>query len=138
MQIFRSKIDWWVLGFLICLTGLLLQLLLTMQAKGTLLQFPVHAAVYVMTIAFIWWPAWNTKYTVDEEYLSIRCLFLTWKIKRSEIQSISKTNNSVASPALSLKRLKVDYLKEGESKFVLVSPRNQQAFCDALNQPLNA
>ena len=138
MQIFRSKIDWWVLGFLICLTGLLLQLLLTMQAKGTLLQFPVHAAVYVMTMAFVWWPAWNTKYTVDEEYLSIRCLFLTWKIKRSEIQSISKTNNSVASPALSLKRLKVDYLKEGESKFVLVSPRNQQAFCDALNQPLNA
>ncbi|CAM2981394.1 PH domain-containing protein [Acinetobacter celticus] len=136
MQIFRSKIDWWVLGFLICLTGLLLQLLLTMQAKGTLLQFPVHAAVYVMTMAFVWWPAWNTKYTVDEEYLSIRCLFLTWKIKRSEIQSISKTNNSVASPALSLKRLKVDYLKEGESKFVLVSPRNQQAFCDALNQPL--
>ena len=138
MQIFRSKIDWWVLGFLICLTGLLLQLLLTMQAKGTLLQFPVHAAVYVMTIAFIWWPAWNTKYTVDEEFLSIRCLFLTWKIKRSEIQSISKTNNSVASPALSLKRLKVDYLKEGEPKFVLVSPRNQQAFCDALNQPLKA
>ena len=138
MQIFRSKIDWWVLGFLICLTGLLLQLLLTMQAKGTLLQFPVHAAVYVMTIAFVWWPAWNTKYTVDEEYLSIRCLFLTWKIKRSEIQSISKTNNSVSSPALSLKRLKVDYLKEGESKFVLVSPRNQQAFCDALNQPLKA
>ena len=138
MQIFRSKIDWWVLGFLICLTGLLLQLLLTMQAKGTLLQFPVHAAVYVMTIAFVWWPAWNTKYTVDDEYLSIRCLFLTWKIKRSEIQSISKTNNSVASPALSLKRLKVDYLKEGEPKFVLVSPRNQQAFCDALNQPLNA
>ena len=138
MQIFRSKIDWWVLGFLICLTGLLLQLLLTMQAKGTLLQFPVHAAVYVMTIAFIWWPAWNTKYTVDEEYLSIRCLFLTWKIKRSEIQSISKTNNSVASPALSLKRLKVDYVKEGEPKFVLVSPRNQQAFCDALNQPLKA
>ena len=138
MQIFRSKIDWWVLGFLICLTGLLLQLLLTMQAKGTLLQFPVHAAVYVMTIAFVWWPAWNTKYTVDEEYLSIRCLFLTWKIKRSEIQSISKTNNSVASPALSLKRLKVDYLKEGESKFVLVSPRNQQAFWDALNQPLKA
>lgn len=138
MQIFRSKIDWWVLGFLICLTGLLLQLLLTMQAKGTLLQFPVHAAVYVMTMAFVWWPAWNTKYTVDEEYLSIRCLFLTWKIKRSEIQSISKTNNSVSSPALSLKRLKVDYLKEGEPKFVLVSPRNQQAFCDALNQPLNA
>ena len=138
MQIFRSKIDWWVLGFLICLTGLLLQLLLTMQAKGTLLQFPVHAAVYVMTMAFVWWPAWNTKYTVDEEYLSIRCLFLTWKIKRSEIQSISKTNNSVASPALSLKRLKVDYVKEGEPKFVLVSPRNQQAFCDALNQPLKA
>ncbi len=138
MQIFRSKIDWWVLGFLICLTGLLLQLLLTMQAKGTLLQFPVHAAVYVMTIAFVWWPAWNTKYTVDDEYLSIRCLFLTWKIKRSEIQSISKTNNSVASPALSLKRLKVDYVKEGEPKFVLVSPRNQQAFCDALNQPLKA
>lgn len=138
MQVFHSKIDWWVLGFLICLTGLLLQLLLTMQAKGTLLQFPVHAAVYITTIVVVWWPVWNTQYQLDEDQLVIRCLFLTWKIKRTDIQNISKTNNSVASPALSLNRLKVEYLKDGQRKFVLVSPRKQQAFCDALNQPLKA
>ncbi len=35
MQKFRSKIDWWILAFFIAMSGLLLQLVLTMYAKGT-------------------------------------------------------------------------------------------------------
>ncbi len=123
MQTFRSKKDWWVLAFVIWMSGLLIQSLLTMYAKGTMPACPVHTGVYFITIFVLWWPAFNTRYQVDAERLQIRCMFLKWDIPRDSIQKISKTNNSVASPALSLKRLKIDYLQAGKPKFVLVSPQ---------------
>lgn len=137
LKVFYSKKDWWVWAFLICMTGLLLQLLITMFSKGTAYQFPVHTAVYIVTIFLLWWPVLNTRYTIKDETLNIRILFLTWNIKLSAIQKISATNNSVASPALSLDRLKIDYIKEGKSKFILVSPRNKAKFCQAVGQHLS-
>lgn len=135
-MVFYSKKDWWVWGFLICMTGLLLQLLITMFSKGTAYQFPLHTAVYILTILLLWWPVFNTKYTVKDEVLSIRTLFLTWKIKLSDIQQISVTNNSAASPALSLDRLKIDYLKDGKTKFILISPGSKAKFCQAVGHAL--
>lgn len=136
MQTFRSKKDWWVLAFVICMSGLLMQLLLTMYAKGTMPAFPVHTGVYFITIFVLWWPVFNTRYQVDAERLQIRCMFLKWDIPRDSIQKISKTNNSVASPALSLKRLKIDYLQAGQPKFVLVSPKDQTKFSQALGMEI--
>ena len=120
------------------MTGLLLQLLITMFTKGTAYQFPVHTAVYVITILVLWWPVFNTKYTIKAGQLTIRCLFLRWNIPLSDIQKVSVTNNSVASPALSLDRLKIDYLKDGKAKFILVAPRNKAKFCEAIEQQLAA
>lgn len=134
MQKFYSKKDWWVLGLVICMTGLLGELLLTMQAKGNITAYPIHTVTYVVTIFVIWWPIFNTRYLIDADTLTITCLFLKWKIKLSDIQSISSTTNSVSSPALSFDRLKIDYIKDGQTKFVLISPRNKQAFCQALQQ----
>lgn len=136
MQVFRSKKDWWVIAFLVCMSGLLVQLLLTMQAKGTMQQYPVHTVVYMLTIVVLWWPVWSTKYSIDSQKLRIQSLFLTWVIPVENIINVSQTNNSVASPALSLDRLKIDYVQEGKAKFILLSPKNQTEFCQALNQTL--
>ncbi|WP_155757824.1 hypothetical protein [Acinetobacter sp. CIP 64.2] len=46
MQTFRSKIDWWLWGIVIAITGLSLQLLWTMYLKGTLQQYPEHTVVH--------------------------------------------------------------------------------------------
>ncbi|KAF1015411.1 MAG: hypothetical protein GAK29_04567 [Acinetobacter bereziniae] len=132
MQKFRSKIDWWVLGFLIAMTGLLIQLLFTMYAKGTMAEYPEHTAVYILTIAVIWWPALNTRYIIQENSLTIHCLFLKWNIPLANIQKMTPSHDSIASPALSLDRLKIEYIKEGEHKQILVSPRNRQAFIEAV------
>lgn len=134
MQKFRSKKDWWVLAFLICMTGLLIQLLLTMQAKGNIAAYPFHTATYIVVIIVMWWPVLNTRYVIDKEYLTIFCMFFKWKIKLTDIQNISSTSNSVTSPALSLKRLKIDYIQDGKAKFVLISPKNKQDFCQVLQQ----
>ncbi|CAM9192414.1 PH domain-containing protein [Acinetobacter bereziniae] len=132
MQKFHTKIDWWVLGFLIAMTGLLIQLLFTMYAKGTMAEYPEHTSVYILTIAVIWWPVLNTRYIIQEDTLTIHCLFLKWNIPLANIQKVMPSHDSIASPALSLDRLKIEYRKDGEIKQVLISPRNQKAFRRAL------
>lgn len=133
MQTFRSKIDWWVLGFIISMTGLLLQLLLTMYAKGTMVQYPEHTTVYILTIILLWSPLFTTRYYLDTNTLTVRSLFFKWTIPLANIQKISDTDHLDISPALSLKRLKIEYLQEGKPKQVLVSPRDQQGFYKLLN-----
>lgn len=128
MQKFHSKIDWWILGFVIAMTGLLVQLLFTMYAKGTMVEYPEHTMVYIFTIAVLWWPVFSTTYAIGNNTLTIRSMFLKWVIPLENIKTVSKTNNSISSPALSLDRLKIEYLKDGKMKQILVSPRDQQAF----------
>lgn len=132
MHIFRSKKDWWLLAFLICMSGLLIQLLLTMQAKGTMQQYPLHTAIYILTIVILWWPLWSTRYVVENGVLTINSLWLSWKIPLSAIQSIQPTEHSIIAPALSLQRLRIDYSEAGEQKFILVSPKDQTAFIQAI------
>lgn len=134
MQKFHSKIDWWILGFVIAMTGLLVQLLFTMYAKGTMVEYPEHTMVYIFTIAVLWWPVFSTTYTIGNNTLAIRSMFLKWVIPLENIKTVSKTNNSISSPALSLDRLKIEYLKDGKMKQILVSPRDQQGFCKELQE----
>lgn len=134
MQKFHSKIDWWILGFVIAMTGLLVQLLFTMYAKGTMVEYPEHTMVYIFTIAVLWWPVFSTTYTIGNNTLAIRSMFLKWVIPLENIKTVSKTNNSISSPALSLDRLKIEYLNDGKMKQILVSPRDQQGFCKELQE----
>ena len=66
MRVFRSKKDWWLLAFLICMSGLLLQLLLTMQAKGTMAQYPVHPLGLVAGLEY---PLYRAGWAVDYQKL---------------------------------------------------------------------
>ncbi|HJF27232.1 MAG TPA: PH domain-containing protein [Acinetobacter lwoffii] len=132
MHIFRSKKDWWLLAFIICMSGLLIQLLLTMQAKGTLLQYPLHSAVYILTIVVIWWPVWSTRYIVQDDMLSIKSLWLRWQIPLHAIQQIQPTDYSEVAPALSLKRLKITYMQADTQKYVLISPKKPEQFMQAI------
>lgn len=132
MQVFRSKKDWWVVAFIVCMSGLLIQLLLTMQAKGTMQQYPLHTAVYILTVLLLWWPIFNTRYQISATELNIHSMFLRWQIPLQDIQRISASQDLSAAPALSIKRLKIEYIQDGQSKFVMVSPKDQQAFAQAL------
>ena len=133
MQTFRSKIDWWVLGFIISMTGLLLQLLLTMYAKGTIVQYPEHTTVYILTIILLWSPLFTTRYDLDTEMLKVRSLFFKWTIPLTDIQKVSATDHLDVSPALSLQRLRIEYLKDGEKQVILISPKKIDAFRQALS-----
>ncbi|WP_180106147.1 PH domain-containing protein [Acinetobacter sp. YH12085] len=136
MQVFRSKKDWWVVAFIVCMSGLLIQLLLTMQAKGTMQQYPLHTAVYILTVLLLWWPIFNTRYQISATELNIRSMFLHWQIPLQDIQRISASQDLSAAPALSIKRLKIEYLRDGKTKFVMVSPKDPQTFAKAIGVPI--
>ena len=114
------------------MSGLLAQLILTTYGKSILMQNFLFVVVYALTIVLLWWPLWSTRYVVDQGQLTIRSLCFKWIIPLTAIQSVSETDNSISSPALSLDRLKIEYLKEGQTRTVLVSPRDKVGFRAAL------
>jgi hypothetical protein len=132
-QIFHSKIDWWVWGFVISMTGLLLQLLLNMLAKGSLLHNWPFATVYALTIVALWWPLWSTRYQLQAKALVVQSMFLTWHIPLASIQSVRDTDFSTVAPALSFQRVRIDYVQDGKPKFILISPRKLATFKASLS-----
>ena len=83
----------------------------------------------VPVLALFAWILLTTDYTVTEDELRIRCGPRRIRIRRRDIHSINSSRNPIASPALSMDRLEIHY---GENKHVLVSPKNRNAFCEAL------
>ncbi|MFW1940102.1 PH domain-containing protein [Acinetobacter junii] len=136
MQTFRSKIDWWLWGIVIATTGLLLQFLWTMYIKGTMQEYPEHAVIYFLTIVVLWWPILNTRYVVTEHELTIHSMWFKWRINKKDIVELTNTHHLTSSPALSLDRLRIDYKKNGIATYILVSPKNKQAFCHAIQSVL--
>ncbi len=110
-----SKMDWWFLGFIIAMLGLLAQLISDHLWQRHFDENLLFVVVYALTIVLLWWPLWSTRYVVDQEQLTIRSLCFKWIIPLSAIQSVSE-QRSISSPALSLDRLKIEYLKAGPNQ----------------------
>ena len=57
-----------------------------------------------------------------------------WKIPLASIQRVSPSHDLLASPALSIDRLRVDYRQNGKQRFILISPRDKPGFLRDLAQ----
>lgn len=86
-----------------------------------------------LTIAFILWLWFATYYEIIGNHLRIVAGPFRSKIDIDimEIKSIRPSRNIVSSPALSINRLEVLYGKWG---IVLISPKNQEQFCEKLQK----
>ena len=67
-------------------------------------------------------------YTLAEDHLLVRAGFRRWRIPYREIRSIQLSRNPLAAPALSLRRVKIEY----GGQFTLVSPRQREFFVQEL------
>ncbi|MFP7487245.1 PH domain-containing protein [Priestia filamentosa] len=84
---------------------------------------------FAILMIWIWF---STGYTVKSEHLILRNGPLKKDIPIKNIKSITRTFNPMASYALSINRLKIEY---GTGfGFVLVSPINKQEFVTALKE----
>ena len=123
--VYRSKIDWWIaviltLAFVVSLfAGLNALGAYTPNATWNALLIGAPGML-IPTIAVL-----ATRYTIDGNLLVVRSGPLRWRIPVSEISAITPTYDPIASPALSLNRLRIDY---GNKKSVLISPRDRDGF----------
>lgn len=99
-------------------------------------NFP-HLVIYSLIIFLIWLPIFNTYYVVENNTLMIKSLVFRWKININDIIQIEPTHNPLSSPALSLDRLKIYYMKNGEITSVMISPKDKERFFQAINKRLH-
>lgn len=96
-------------------------------------NFP-HLVIYSLVILVIWLPVFNTYYVVENNTLIIKSLVFRWKININDITQIEPTHNPLSSPALSLDRLKIYYMKDGRMATVMISPKDKEGFLNALHK----
>lgn len=128
-MVFRSKIDTWLI------LVLALSAIVALSAAGSILRKTYGMALLVpISIVAIgallpMWILAGTKYSLLGDTLHIRSGPFSWQIPIASITSITLSSSLISSPALSLRRLRVEY---GAGKSVLVSPVDPQAFIHAI------
>ena len=134
---FRSKIDWWLLLIFVVITAnIVIKIYEANHLYSLASNFP-HLVIYSLIIFLIWLPIFNTYYLVENDTLMIKSLVFRWKININDITQIEPTHNPLSSPALSLDRLKIYYMKNGEITSVMISPKDKERFLQAINKRLH-
>ena len=122
MKIYKSKIDWWM---------------------SLVLVYPIFRSIVsiiegewigyfgiLICFLFIFFISKSTRYIIEENQLTIKCLFIVNnRIDISKIKKIEKTNSILSSPALSLDRIAIKFNKFDE---VYISPKEKQSFVNNL------
>ncbi|WP_368678688.1 PH domain-containing protein [Acinetobacter lactucae] len=134
---FRSKIDWWLLLIFIVTTAIIVMKIYEVNHNYSLASNFPHLIFYSLIILIIWLPIFNTYYVVENNTLIIKSLVFRWKININDITQIEPTHNPLSSPALSLDRLKIYYMKNGEVTSVMISPKDKETFLQAINKRLH-
>ncbi|MDR4516063.1 MAG: PH domain-containing protein [Nitrosomonas sp.] len=129
MNVFKSKIDKWLLFCLIlsiiaCLLGASVML----KIGGTF-NYAFATTILIFGAGFPLWLLVSTRYSVNSENLKIVSGPFSWDIPIQSIMSVEESQNAVASPALSFDRLEIKY---GEDKAIYVSPVDKAAFIQKL------
>ncbi|WP_042076873.1 PH domain-containing protein [Acinetobacter nosocomialis] len=135
---FRSKIDWWLLLIFVVITANIIFKIYQEVHHSSIGTNFSHLMIYSLVILVIWLPVFNTYYVVENNTLIIKSLVFGWKININDITQIEPTHNPLSSPALSLDRLKISYIKNGRIAKVMISPKDKEGFLNTLRKNPNA
>jgi len=124
MTTFRSKIDFWLIAFLVLALALPLYLAWDVaSARMITISTALPAA------ALTGWLFWATRYVVDNNKLVIHTGLGKISIPLESIKSVEPSRSLLASPALSLDRLEIAYEQDQR---ILVSPKDKSGFLAAI------
>ncbi|MDC4358064.1 PH domain-containing protein [Acinetobacter baumannii] len=135
---FRSKIDWWLLLIFVVITANIIFKIYQEVHHSSIGTNFSHLMIYSLVILVIWLPIFSTYYVVETNILVIKSLIFRWKINIDDITQIEPTHNPLSSPALSLDRLKISYMKNGRIAKVMISPKDKEGFLNTLRNNPNA
>jgi hypothetical protein len=131
-MIFRSRYDTW-LRIVFAITNLIL-----LGAVAILLWHHdttsiIVAAFAILILAGVLWMQLATYYRVGDDTLFVRCGPFHWTIPIASITSATPSDDPTSGPALSLRRVRVEYAKGGRTDELLISPEDRDGFLDALH-----
>lgn len=118
MTVYRSKISWGLVTFLlIVLGGCLLPAIFDGVWQMLLIIVPVIIFIAHMYI--------NTYYIVKDNMLIVKCGFTKKIFDINTFRKIAETNNAASAPALSQDRLELFY---NGYESIVISPKNKAGF----------
>ncbi|HEV7893415.1 MAG TPA: PH domain-containing protein [Pyrinomonadaceae bacterium] len=127
-MVYRSKKDLWLFGLVWgavlapLAVGLFNVLAGNAEVGWTLLRTGVVIAAAVLLTTF------PLNYEIGSGELVARSGLMRWRVPLNAIQEVSPSRNPASSPAWSLDRLRVEYVKGGSARTLYVSPEDKAAF----------
>ncbi|HEX6994681.1 MAG TPA: PH domain-containing protein [Gammaproteobacteria bacterium] len=129
---FRSKVDRWLLVVMVAAAATTVLTVVFALAIGiwqsgpaALFFIPLFIPMVAVGVGLPWWLLRSTRYTLTPEELRIVCGPFHWTVRLKDIRRVSRTSNPLSSPALSLRRLRIEY---GNRRFVMISPDDEERF----------
>ena len=113
---------------------LLVQVINLIMVKG--FHYPeiwILLAVSIFYFGILMLFAYPVNYEITTSTLEIRSgIFLHYKIPLASIVRVVPTRNPLSSPAWSLDRLRIDYVKNNKKRVIMISPKDKKAFLHEL------
>ena len=122
-QVYRSKVDSWLLILILVAWGIPLTLIVVNEFSAV--KFSIVSFMLIFTLLLLF----GIKYTKEGKVLRVHySFFYSERINIDEITEIANTHTLLSAPAASLDRVKITYGK----KYVILSPKDKQMFVKQL------
>jgi membrane protein YdbS with pleckstrin-like domain len=133
-NVFRSKVDLWLVVVIIAVPIMLLDYILDGLNTPDKVAELLALAIVVIVLGLLTWVYFSTRYTITGDFLLVKAGPFSWVIPIEDIVSVEPTRNPSSSPALSLDRLLIRY---GHSAELMISPKDKTGFMKELKKHLN-
>lgn len=116
-MVFPSKRDIWIAIPIWALIIVFIRMLYEMITQVSV--FGILISLIIIGIIGLFW--FYTRYEIEDELLIIKFGFIKKEINIKDIKSIRKTKNPLASPALSIHKIEINYDKY---ETIQISPKD--------------
>jgi hypothetical protein len=128
---FVSRYDTWLRIVLWINNLILIGSLAVLLVERSLMSIIVSVFVIVI-LAGVVWMQFATYYRVGDDMLFVRCGPFHWTIPIATIEAVTPTDDPTSGPALSLRRLRLEFRKGDARDEIFISPEDREGFIEAL------
>ena len=127
--VFRSRIDPLLAAFVFVPLVITTALQVERAIGRGVMPSPISIGVTGLVFALVAWIFAGTSYRVSDTMLTVRSGPMRVTVPLTDIRRVTRTRSVLSAPALSLRRLEVQY---GRHSSVVISPDDEPGFLDAL------
>lgn len=137
-MLYRSKIDFWIVIILTCMTSFLLYTLYESRNTAAISEMIIISIIYIVIFYIIWLPIFNTKYQIKDDCIEVKSMFFKWNIPLKEIKNINFCTSFISAPALSISRIEIIYSSKGIRETIMISPKDRDTFRKELDKKISS